>query len=296
MSKAVTGIWAAVATPIDTDLSPDASRALPYYRELLKRGCNGINALGTTGEAMSFNVDQRLRFMEALASSGMPMERIMVGTGAASLADTACLTRHAFDCAFAAALVMPPFFFRDASDEGIVAFFDALFERANPPPRSVLLYNFPRMSGITFHPALVDRLLTNFPETIAGMKDSSNDASLQSAVLARHTELALLPGSESDLLAAKARGVAGCISGSVALWPELAQAVFSNGAQRQGEELTRRRAALEGIPFIPAVRYLTAKSRRDPGWERVMPPQVALTPEQRRALDVALAPFAPSVP
>lgn len=284
MGHSVTGIWAAVATPIDAELSPDASRALPYYRELLQRGCNGINALGTTGEAMSFNVDQRLRFMEALASSGMPMERIMVGTGAASLADTAYLTRRAFDCAFAAALVMPPFFFRDACDEGIVAFFDALFARANPPPRSVLLYNFPRMSGITFHPALVDRLLTYFPDTIAGMKDSSNDASLQSAVLARHTELALLPGSESELLAAKARGVAGCISGSVALWPELAEAVFASGDKTQGDELTRCRAALDGVPFIPAVHYLIAVARNDPAWERAMPPNRALTPQQARTL------------
>ena len=284
MGNAVTGIWAAVATPIDADLSPDASRALPYYRELLQRGCNGINALGTTGEAMSFNVDQRLRFMDALASSGIPMERIMVGTGAASIADTACLTRHAFDCAFAAALVMPPFFFRDASDEGIVAFFDALFARANPPPRSVLLYNFPKMSGVTFHPALVDRLLAYFPQTIAGMKESSNDARLQSVVLARHPELAMFPGSESDLPAAKARGVAGCISGSVALWPELARAVFTSGDKTQGEELTRCRAALDGVPFIPAVRHLIAVARNDPAWERAMPPNKALTPQQARTL------------
>jgi 4-hydroxy-tetrahydrodipicolinate synthase len=279
----IRGIWAAVLTPVDEDFAPDAARALPHYRDLLARGCDGINALGTTGEAMSFAASQRERFMESLASSGLPMGRAMAGTGAASLEDCARLTRHAFDCGYAAALVMPPFFFRDASDDGIVAFFDALFARANPPQQRVLLYNFPRMSGITFNPSLVDRLLREFPGIVAGMKDSSNDANLQTEIIARHPELAVLPGSESGLLAAKRRGVAGCISGSVALWPELAADVFASGDGAQDEELTRRRDALAGTPFIPAVRYLVAKLRRDPNWERAMPPQRPLSPEVQRA-------------
>src|SRR5580693_392613 len=99
------GIWSAVLTPVDKALAPDPLRAQPYYRELLDGGCDGINLLGTTGEAMSFGLDQRMRFMETLASSSLPMERVMVGTGAASLADATRLMRHAFECGFAAALV-----------------------------------------------------------------------------------------------------------------------------------------------------------------------------------------------
>jgi 4-hydroxy-tetrahydrodipicolinate synthase len=268
------GIWAAVLTPVRDTLEPDAPRAIPYYQDLLQRGCDGINLLGTTGEAMSFSADQRRRFMEALASNGMPMERVMVGTGAASLDDAVALTRTAFACGFVAALIMPPFFFRDASDDGVVGFFDALFQRANPPPKRILLYNFPRMSGITFHPALVNRLVEEFPGVFAGMKDSSNDPRLQSEIVARHHEFAVLPGSERDLLAAKARGVAGCISGSVALWPELTQEVWTNGDASKSNELTLKRAALENEPFIPAVRRLTAAQRNDPSWERAMPPLV----------------------
>jgi 4-hydroxy-tetrahydrodipicolinate synthase len=208
----------------------------------------------------------------------------MAGTGAASLGDAFRLTRFAFECGFAAALVMPPFFFRDAGDDGIVAFFDALLSRTHAPAKRVLLYNFPRMSGITFVPELVDRLLAEFPDAIAGMKDSSNDARLQAEILERHPGQAVFPGSESDLLAAKRRGVAGCISGSVALWPELAEATFAGGDEAKAAELTQRRAELDGIPFIPAVRHLTAITRGDPGWERAMPPQTPLTPQQRRAL------------
>lgn len=266
------GIWAAVLTPVRDGFEPDAPRAIPYYQELLRRGCDGVNLLGTTGEAMSFSVDQRRRFMEAIASSGIPMDRVMAGTGAASLDDAVALMRTAFACGFVAALVMPPFFFRDASDDGIVRFFDALIARTSPQPKKILLYNFPRMSGIAFHPALVARLLESFPEIIAGMKDSSNDPRLQSEMVARHPGFAVLPGSERDLLAAKARGVRGCISGSVALWPELAHEVWTNEDPSKDGELAQKRAALEDQAFIPAVRRVTAAQRHDEAWLGSMPP------------------------
>lgn len=287
----IAGIWSAVLTPLNAGQAPDVAAALSYYRELLQRGCDGVNLLGTTGEAMSFAADQRIAFMEAMASNGIPRERTMAGTGAASPADAVRLTHCAFACGFAAALVMPPFFFRDAEDDGVVRFFDLLFSRTNPRPASVLLYNFPRMSGIAFHPDLVDRLVREFPGVIAGMKDSSNDARLQSEILTRHPELEVLPGSESELPAAKARGASGCISGSVALWPELARDVFASGDEASGERLSLARAALDGAPFIPAVRYVTARLRRDASWESPLPPLVPLDEAQRRALDVAIAPF-----
>jgi 4-hydroxy-tetrahydrodipicolinate synthase len=284
------GIWSAVLTPVDIGLDPDAPRAVEYYGELLERGCDGINVLGTTGEAMSFGAEQRVRFIEALASAALPAQRMMAGTGAASLRDAVFVTRAVFAAGLAAALVMPPFFYRDAADDGIVSFFDALFKAVDPPQRSVLLYNFPRMSGITFHRALVARLLREFPETIAGMKDSSNDASLQSELIADHPELEIFPGSEMDLIAAKTRGAAGCISGSVALWPELAQRVDATGAQDEAAELAGRRAsldraALDGIPFVPALRHLTARLRRDPNWGRAVPPHSPLDPAQCERLE-----------
>jgi len=279
------GIWAAVLTPVDGGYVPDPGCAAPYYAELLNSGCDGLNVLGTTGEAMSFSAGQRIRFMEALRSSGLPAERLMVGTGAASLRDAVALTRCAFELGLAAALVMPPFFFREASDDGIVAFFDALFSQTNPPGKRVLLYNFPRMSGIAFHPALICRLLDEFPEVIAGIKDSSNDPLLQSEIIARRPELRIFPGSERDLAAAKARGTAGCISGSVALWPQLARTVFEEGGEKAAAELASNRAALDAFPFIPAVRYLTAVRLRSARWENPMPPQQPLALEQRQALE-----------
>jgi 4-hydroxy-tetrahydrodipicolinate synthase len=268
------GIWAAVLTPIDERCEPDTARAVAYYRDLLHDGLDGINLLGTTGEAMSFSVDQRLRLMEAVAG-GIPHERAMCGTGAASLADAVRLTRAAGELGFSAALVMPPFFFRDASDDGVLGFFDRLFAAIGTPHAPILLYNFPRMSGITFHPDLVDRLLAAFPGAIAGMKDSSNDRTLQREILTRHPELRIFPGSETYLLDAKRDGAAGCISGSVCLWPQLAHDAFSQDDATLAERMRVERDALTGAPLIALVRRRVATMRNDDAWLRAMPPNTA---------------------
>jgi len=284
MTDPLAGIWSAVLTPVDRSFNPDPSVAVPYYRYLLEGGCDGLNLLGTTGEAMSFSATQRVRFMEAIASSGLPKERLMAGTGAASLADAVVQTRAAFDCGLRAALVMPPFFFREVGDDAILAFFYSLLNRTKARAQSVLLYNFPRMSGNAFSLELVDRLVALFGDVIAGMKDSSNDASLQAGVLRKHPHLKIFPGSESDLPAAKTRGAVGCISGSVSLWPALAREVFATGDPLRSEELRQKRAALDGVPLVPAMRYLTAAARNEPAWLRPMPPQPVLTLAEQQKL------------
>jgi 4-hydroxy-tetrahydrodipicolinate synthase len=281
------GIWSAVLTPLDAQLQPDAETAIAYYRDLLASGCDGINLLGTTGEAMSFGLDQRVRLMKDIAGCELPIERFMVGTGSASLRDTVKLTRTAFDLNFAAALVLPPFFFRDVTDDGIVRYFDELLQRAHAPGKRVLLYNFPRMSGVTFHADLVDRLVAEFPEAIAGMKDSSNDPALQREVAKRHPHLDVFPATEQALIQAKGYGAAGCISGSVALWPEIAARAFA-GEEEASLRAGKLRGALAGPPLIPVMRYLTAKERGEAAWERLLPPLVPLSSAERTAVDARL--------
>lgn len=267
----LTGVWSAVLTPIDEHFAPDAPRAVDYYRDLLRDGIDGINLLGTTGEAMSFGRKQRLRLMEAVADA-VPGERTMCGTGAAALADAAALTRVASELGFAAALIMPPFFFRDAGDDGILRFFDALLTRAGTLRSTILLYNFPKMSGITFSADLVDRLIDAFPGAIGGMKDSSNDVALQREILARHPQLRVFSSTEETLIEAKAYGAAGCISGSVALWPQPAHQAFVTDDAAAATQLRDARGALAGRPLIAQVRERVAQARNDDNWLRSMPP------------------------
>jgi len=287
MSAPQRGVWSAVLTPLDPQLRPDPRKAIDYYNWLLHEGIDGLNVLGTNGEAPSFGTGQRIRYMEAIAQGDLPRNRIMTGTGSTSLEDTIRLTQTALDCGFSAALVMPPFFFRDAGDDGIVAFFGALLARLDDTGRRIMLYNFPAASGITFHAALVDRLVAEFPNVICGMKDSSNDAQLQRDVLARHPEMAVFPSSEEFLVDARQSGAAGCISGSVALWPQLSQRVWKTG--EGAERLAQLRASIAGPKMLVRVRYLTAKMRNDDAWERPMPPLMPLTVEEKGALEAAVS-------
>ena len=263
------GIWSAVVTPIDEALEPDCARAVHYYGDLLDAGCDGINLLGTTGEAMSLSFRQRETLMEAIAESGLPLQRFMCGTGAASLADAIALKKVADRLGYAAALVMPPFFYRDASDDGILRFFDGLLSAASEAP--VVLYNFPAMSGITFSSNLVERLLQAFPKAIVGIKDSSNSLDYEREILARFPTLRVFPGSEALIAQGKPLGIAGCISGSVALWPQLARAVLAGGDAAQALKLEEKRRTV-GAPLIAAVRKRIAQERGDDGWLRSVPP------------------------
>jgi 4-hydroxy-tetrahydrodipicolinate synthase len=278
MTAHLRGVCSAVLTPFDAQFRPDPALAVPYYDELLRTGCDALNLMGTTGEAMSIAIEDRASFMKAIASSGLPLERMMVGTGAASMRDAMRLTQTALELGFAAALVMPPFFYRGISDDGVVRFFEAFIDAVRPRKQSILLYNFPAMSGITFSADLVDRLLEHHGDAIAGMKDSSNDVALQNGILERHPDFLMYPGSELDLADARKRGVAGCISASVQLWPGLAARVW-RGDEPQ-EELTQRRRSLAGLPTVPAVRHLLAQRTGNRQWERCVPPQMPLTQSQ----------------
>jgi len=137
---------------------------------------------------------------------------------------------------------------------------------------TLLLYNFPKMSGVTFHPDLVDRLIATFPGAIGGIKDSSNDVTLQRELSTRHPELRIFPSTEEMLIDAQRQGLAGCISGSVALWPQSAHRAFANGDAAAAEQVRDARLALSGKPLIPQVRERVAKARNDENWLRAMPP------------------------
>jgi hypothetical protein len=200
-------VIAAALTPVGPDFAPDLSRVVAHCGRLLRDGCDGINLLGTTGEAVSFSVAQRLAVMEAIAASGLPPARFMVGTGAAALADAVTLTAAATRLGFAGALVLPPFYYKDVGDDGLYAHFATLIERVAAPALKLYLYHFPALSGVPFSRGAIGRLVAAYPTTIAGLKDSSGDLAYAQAVVTEFPELAVFPSTEAILLDARRRGL-----------------------------------------------------------------------------------------
>lgn len=281
MTTPLSGVIAATITPIDDSLDPDIDQLLHHAGYLLDNGCDAINLLGTTGEATSFGVSQRLDIMRSVAGSGLPMNRFMVGTGTSALADTVTLTTAAGELGFAGALVLPPFYYKSVENLGVIDFFETLTAKTHVP---LYLYNFPALSGVTYSPGLVRKLLDRFGNRIAGLKDSSGDLDYAATIAALSDDIAVFPSNEATLDRARVGEFAGCISATANLNSRDCGAAYHNGDTQALERAVTIRQMLAGAPLVPAVKALVGTIHRQGGMARTLPPLVAIPERQRDAL------------
>ncbi|MEM7692107.1 MAG: dihydrodipicolinate synthase family protein [Pseudomonadota bacterium] len=288
MSYTLSGVIAAVVTPITRSFEPDVDRLITRMRYLLDHGCDGINLLGTTGEATSFSAIQRETVMRSIARAGLPMHRVMVGTGAANVRDAVSLSKVAEECGFAAALVLPPFYYKPLTTEGLLRYFAMITEATATRPLPIYLYNFPALSGITYTKEVVEALIHAFGDRIAGLKDSSGDLEYASAIAALPAKLAVFPSNEATLIRARAGEFAGCISATTNLNSQLCAQAFHKGDKDALEKAVAVRDAFAGVPLVPAIKEETARRLQDPAFALPVPPLSALTSAERLELQLRL--------
>src|SRR5579884_977032 len=246
-TRPLSGVFAAIATPVQENGAPDLQRAVKLARFLLDNGCDGLNVLGTTGEATSFSVAERVAVMQTYKDGGLPLDRLMVGTGAAAVSDAIALTKAAEDLGFGGALVLPPFYYKGAPDDGLVAYVEAVVRATHLP---IYLYNYPAMSGLAWHVALIERLLKLFPSRIVGLKDSSGDMAYARSAAALATGFAVFPSTEAALLEARGGQFAGCISATANLNADLCARAWRNGDAAALEAAVAIRKLFEGKPLV----------------------------------------------
>jgi 4-hydroxy-tetrahydrodipicolinate synthase len=284
LSKTLSGVIAAIATPIGKNGAPDLKRAVKLARFLLDHGCDGLNVLGTTGEATSFARDERMAVMGAYKAEGLPLDRLMVGTGAAAVADTVALTSHAATLGFAGALVLPPFYYKGVPDDGLVAYIDALVQATADKPIPLYLYHFPAMSGVPWHVALIERLRKSHPSRIVGLKDSSGDMSYARSTAAIAPDFAVFPSTEAALIEARAGVFAGCISATANLNADLCALAWRMGDKVALDAAVTIRKLFDGKPLVSGVKALLAHIHGDPALARVKPPLAPLSAAERAAI------------
>jgi 4-hydroxy-tetrahydrodipicolinate synthase len=284
MIKTLSGVIAAIATPIDESGAPDLKRAVKLARYLLDNGCDGLNVLGTTGEATSFSRDERKAVMSAYKAEGLPLDRLMVGTGAAAVSDAVALTRHAAELGFAGALVLPPFYYKGVPDDGLVAYIDTLVQATAAKPIPIYLYHFPAMSGLPWHVTLIKRLLESFPSRIVGLKDSSGDMAFARSAAAIAPAFAVFPSTEAALLEARGGAFAGCISATANLNADLCARAWHAGDAGALDAAVIIRKLLDGKPLVSGVKALLAHIHDDPALARVKPPLSDLSASDRTAV------------
>ena len=280
----LSGVFAAVATAVDADGSPDVSRCLSLARFLLDTGCDGLNVLGTTGEATSFSVDERKRLMTAYRDAGLPLHKLMVGTGAAAVADAVALTQHAAALGFGGALVLPPFYYKGVPDEGLVAYVDALVAATADKPIAIYLYHYPALSGLPWPVPLIGRLRERFGARIAGLKDSSGDLGFSREAAKIAPDFDVFPSSEAALPEARNGPFAGCISATANLNADLCARAYRQGDQAALGEAVAIRSLFDGKPLVAGVKALLAHIHGDPALAKVKPPLAGYSAADRAAV------------
>ena len=237
--------------------------------------------LGTTGEATSFSLDVRKAVMNAYKAGGLPLDRLMVGTGAAAVSDAVALTCHAAALGFAGALVLPPFYYKGVPDDGLIAYIDTLVKATADKPIPIYLYHFPAMSGLPWHVTLIKRLLESFPSRIVGLKDSSGDMAYARSVAAISPDFAVFPSTEAALIEARGGAFAGCISATANLNADLCARAWRSGDAGALDAAVAIRKLFDGKPLVAGVKALLAHIHDDPTLGRVKPPLAAFSAADR---------------
>lgn len=285
----IRGLWCATLTPIARTGGIDHARFAAHVHALFAQGVDGVAPFGTTGEGQSFAVDERRAGLDALLAAGVPGQRIVAATGCAALPETIALSRHALAAGCVACLVLPPFFWKDVTDDGLFAWYAQLIEGVADTRLRLMLYHLPQVSAVPLSVDLVARLAAAFPGTIAGIKDSEGNWEHTSGLLERVPQLAIVIGHEPHLPRLLRAGGAGTICGVANVYPDLVRALFASTVTPDAE---KRIATFIEIafrqPFLAGFKSMLADRLQDPGWLPVRVPLVALDEAQRRSLRAAL--------
>ncbi len=289
MKHAIHGVHSAAATPVTNDGAPDLKLFGDHCRRLLEDGCHGIAMLGTTGEANSFGVRQRMDLVEAAIAGGTPANALLPGTSTPAVADAIDLTRHAVRSGAKGVVMLPPYYYKGVSDEGLFRFYARVIEAVADDRLRIVLYHIPQVSQIPLSHALIGRLLEAFPGIVTGIKDSSGDMNNMRAMCETFPTLGVLAGADPLMLPLLKMGGAGCITATSNVradalrvvwdgWNDPAKSAEVEAAQARIDEW---RTLSNKYAQLPTVKTMLAKTRGDMNWLNLMPPLVELTEAER---------------
>jgi 4-hydroxy-tetrahydrodipicolinate synthase len=285
----IKGVLSPVVTPFQPDLAPDPERFVRQCRWLLSQDV-GLAIFGTNSEANSLSIDEKIDLLDRLVGSGLDPARMMPGTGHCALPDSVRLTAHAVKLGCGGVLMLPPFYYKGVTDEGLFRSFAEIIQRVGDARLRVYLYHIPPVAQVAITLGLVERLLKAYPEQTAGMKDSGGDWRNTQAFLDAFATggFDVFPGAETFLLQGMRHGGAGCISATANVNPAAIARLHATwqaaDADAQQTRLDEIRGIFARFPMIPALKAAVAHWSGDPAWTTVRPPLVELTSEQSTAL------------
>jgi len=288
--KRIEGVLSPVITPFRKDYSPDEERFARHCRWLLKSGCAGLAIFGTNSEANSMSVAEKRRLLEALVKGGVSPSSLMPGTGHCAISDSIELTRAAVELGCAGVLMLPPFYYKGVSDEGLYRNFAEVIERVGDERLQLYLYHIPPVSQVSITLGLIERLLGKYPGIVAGVKDSSGDWSNTKAMLDAFAKegFDVFAGSEAFLLDNMRHGGKGCITATGNVNPGPIANLYKSWRSPEADKLqagiSATRKIVQKQPMIPALKAIVAHFGNDAAWKTCRPPLVELTANQEEEL------------
>ena len=298
----ISGVYCASATPVNADLSPDLAALADHAKALIADGCDGVALLGTTGEANSFSLTERKTILEA-AAGAVGAGRLMPGTGVNALPETVDLTRHALSLGVTRVVMLPPSYYKGVSDEGLFRAYAHAIETIGDTRLKVVLYHIPQVSGVPISHDLIERLVTAFPQTVVGIKDSAGKIENMTAMIERFPGFAVLAGADPLLLPLMGMGGAGCITATSNLVADSLATVFRHhdDPARKAEiaaaqaRINAFRDLSNSYTQIPAIKAMVAYRHGLAVWTRTRPPLVGLTSAELAQLKDRLTAIGASV-
>jgi len=295
-SLAFRGIWPALLTPLHADLSIDHAKFAAHCKSLIASGCPGVTAFGTTGEGPSFSLAERKEAIEQLIKNGIPAGQIMVSTSCAALPETLELTRHAVNAGVHGCLMLPPFFLKGVSDQGVIDCYRYVIDGLADDRLKLYLYHIPQVTGVGLSHHVISTLKNMYPHTILGIKDSAcsteHSVGLANAFM---KDLTVYVGFEPDLPEMGRRGSTGAISGLANFMPRVVKRLVTEPSAAttpaERERIIKLLGLLEGYSLMPALKGIMAILSGDQTWLRVRAPLVALTPDEFKALEKSITAF-----
>ena len=289
------GVLAAALTPVTEDVAPDAARWLDHGRWLLAEGCDGLAVLGTTSEANSFTVAERLALLDAMGESDIPGGRVVPGTGCCAIPDTVALTKKALEIGAAGVLMLPPFYYKPVGDDGLFAAYSEIIQRVGDLALKIYLYHIPQNSGVPITHGLIERLLKAYPDTVVGIKDSAGDFANMAAMVKNFPGFRVFSGSDRFLLDILRIGGAGAITACNNVAGRLSSRVLAAhragdaaGADALQAELNVVRETVASYPVVEGLKELVARASGDAAWRRLRPPLMPLDKTTADALSARL--------
>jgi 4-hydroxy-tetrahydrodipicolinate synthase len=288
----ITGVYSAATTPLNADGSPDLGLFTEHCQRLIEEGCHGVALLGTTGEANSFSSAERRMILEAALKAGIPSDKLLPGTGVVAIPETVELTKHALSLGVTKAVMLPPFYYKGVSDEGLFTAYARILEEIGDTKLQVILYHIPQVSGVPLSIPLISRLVEAFPETVVGIKESAGDFNNMQAIIATCPGFSVLCGADPLLLPLLKAGGAGCITATSNLVANSLRTVYDHvHDETKGAEVETAQARINAFRTlsnsyvqIPTVKAMVGLKTGNADWRRTRPPLVPLNDAEYAAL------------